>query len=691
MCSRFGSAAAIAALVAALVATPAASAGAQEWNDARTTDLVRRAVARRQVSDTSLVDYRARAHGYLSFLAQLGDTLVEPPKLVKTDELMVDVYWKSPSFGKQVIVGRRDTMLVPGDIGYYSDRYGIVQSNFPDRIRMGDGQDVRDVPHPVSTAMGEYEYRIRDSLALQIPGRRVEVYEVDVRPRDETQPRVVGSLFLERTTGDIVRMSLTFTRAAILDRRIEVLAVTLDNALIDERFWLPRHQELEVRRAGTWFDFPARGIIRARWDVTGHEVNRGLAMSLFAGPPIVSANLDSVRRFPFPGQVLDRLPDNVLPVAPEDVARVTAVATELITRRALAKAQGSAVAASGVSDFIRVNRVEGMALGIGARFRPTAGVGIAVRARYGFGDADLKGGVAIDVAARGNMSVSLFAERTFRDVGDDAEVSLLRNSIAAQEFGADLTDPYDVRQAGVALSLGAPGSTHWRIEVAAGSERALGVHASPSTGRYAPTIPAAAVDGVHLAVTADRAITPSFTEGSLRLHGELRLGSYEPVGLGDARSVARFAGSATYTRPFAMWTLVTHTTLAIVASDRPVLPQHLVYLGGPVSGPGYDFHEFVGQVGASQRIEARFAVPFFGIPLGRYGRVPPSATLAPFVHAVAIGDVPAGAPRGGAVYPAAGVGLLLIHELLRIDVARGLRDGRWTFAVDVARAFWGVL
>ena len=176
----------------------------------------------------------------------------------------------------------------------------------------------------------------------------------------------------------------------------------------------------------------------------------------------------------------------------------------------------------------------------------------------------------------------------------------------------------------------------------------------------------------------------------MRLHGEVRLGKYTPIGIADPRSVGRIAGSATYTRPMAAWTLVTHTTFAAVASDRPVVPQHLVYLGGPVTGPGYDYHEFVGRYGASQRVEARFGIPFVAIPLGRFGRVPGSATLAPFVHVVGVGGTPAGAARSG-VYPAAGVGLLVIQDLLRFDVARGLRDGRWTFGVDVARAFWGVL
>jgi hypothetical protein len=29
--------------------------------------------------------------------------------------------------------------------------------------------------------------------------------------------------------------------------------------------------------------------------------------------------------------------------------------------------------------------------------------------------------------------------------------------------------------------------------------------------------------------------------------------------------------------------------------------------------------------------------------------------------------------------------------MLRLDVARGLRNGRWTFSLDVAREFWSVL
>ena len=83
--------------------------------------------------------------------------------------------------------------------------------------------------------------------------------------------------------------------------------------------------------------------------------------------------------------------------------------------------------------------------------------------------------------------------------------------------------------------------------------------------------------------------------------------------------------------------------------------------------------------------------PFFSIPLGRYGRAPGSMTLAPFATAVWVDRSPAFTyPRQG-WYPSLGIGALTLFEVLRFDVARGLRSGRWTFSVDVARDFWSVL
>src|SRR5687768_8911732 len=168
---------ALAALLTAVVvnsgmlALGSSTAAAQTWNDARTRALVEQATARRaaQLADSALVDYQAAAHGYLTFLAQVGEGFPEPPKIVKADELALEVYWRSPDLSKQRIVGRRDTLLLPTDISYHRDHLGIVQNNFPDIIRLGDGDEVSDVPHPLSRrGAREYEFAITDSLAIRL-------------------------------------------------------------------------------------------------------------------------------------------------------------------------------------------------------------------------------------------------------------------------------------------------------------------------------------------------------------------------------------------------------------------------------------------------------------------------------------------------------------------------------------------
>jgi hypothetical protein len=86
--------------------------------------------------------------------------------------------------------------------------------------------------------------------------------------------------------------------------------------------------------------------------------------------------------------------------------------------------------------------------------------------------------------------------------------------------------------------------------------------------------------------------------------------------------------------------------------------------------------------------------------LGRFGRTPAEAKLAPFANAVVLRtlDTRGASPSLGPLspnstnlYPSVGVGILGFFDLLRFEVGRGLRDGRWTFSVDVTRDIWSVL
>lgn len=688
-------------LLLASVVRPA-PALAQEWDTQPARALAERATMRRseQLADTALRDYRAVARGFLTFLAQVGEGFPDPPRVVKADELAVEVYWAAPNRSRQVIVGRRDTLLLPGDIQYYQDRFGIIQNNFADRIRLGDGNDVADVPHPLSTAgLQAYHFALGDSITIRVGGEAIRVVEVKFRPRDESAPRAVGTLYVDRANAAVARMALTFTSAAILDRRIETLAVTLENGLVDGRFWLPRRQELEVGRTGTWLDFPARGIIRGRWEVDDYEVNQGFTQAFFAGPEITRLSLEELRRYDFGGPILEALPDDVREVTDADVARVREQAEALVRQRALARASGAALSARRVSDFIRVNRVEGLALGAGGVWRPAPGYALTLRGRYGLDDERVKGRLSLSRRHPAPGGVELFVERAYREAGDAQESSLVLNSLAAQEFGSDYTDPYDVRAAGLGVTMGDWLGLRWRAEGAWESQRPLAVHAAPSHGAYEPTLLAADVEGARLSLFADRALAAGPLGTELRWSAELQGGLFDDgvgdEGGGDLR-YARLTLRADAERLLARGRLVLATTaVGVAGGDGERLPQTWAYFGGPTTGPGYDFHTLAGRAALSQRVEWRRGVPFPAIPLGRFGRAPARMTLAPYLHAVALDGrtfaLPGRPERAAGVYPAVGVGGLFLFDLIRLDVARGLRDGRWMFGVDVTRTLWGIL
>src|SRR6266516_3803061 len=290
-------------LALAMIVAAGRLSAQQTWNDPRSRSLVEHATERRasQLADTALVDYKATAHGYVTFLAQFGEGFPEPPKIVKADELGLEVYWRAPDLSKQRIMGRRDTLLLPTDINYHRDHLGIVQNNFRNIIRIGEGEEVQDVPHPLSpTGLEVYDFAIHDSLQIRLGSRVLDVYEVRVRPKDDRQPRTVGSVYIDRESGEVVRMTFSFTRAALIDKDLEDVSVVLENGLIDGRFWLPRRQEIEIRRTGSWLDYPARDIIRGRWEICCYEVNKGIPVTMFTGPEIVVAPAADRAMNPFP-------------------------------------------------------------------------------------------------------------------------------------------------------------------------------------------------------------------------------------------------------------------------------------------------------------------------------------------------------------------------------------------------------
>lgn len=700
-----------------------AAARRPSWNDSLALDHVARAILRRgtQLTDSTLLDYRATAKGFLAFLAQLGEEFTDPPRVVQSEELALQVAWWQPGRSAQQLVGRRDTTLMPANVGYYRDRYGVVLDNLPDRIRLGDGFDVADVPHPLASGADTlYEYQRGETFSMRLPDRTLLVDEIRFRPRNVRAPRAVGSVYLDRESSAVVRLSLTFTRGAILDRRIETLVVTLENSLVRGRWWLPRRQEVEVVRRSTWLDVPVRGIVRGHWDVSQYEVNEGVDALTQQLPRWSSVSRDSLSRWEFTGRVVDVLPPDMRLARDDDVRSAQERAEAAVRAAALARPMTLAAAGRGVSDAIRHSRTEGLALGFGLAHRWPQAITLSGRVRYGVDDGAPKGRLALDLRPPlgGAPLAELFFERQYRELGN-RERAGVTNSVASLFLGSDYTTPVDV------LSLGAqwrPGaSRRFTLRAAYEQEDALAVVSRPFSGLFAPVLPAWSLRGarVDLAVSGRAG-----TVGEVQRAWSLRLIGAQATG---TRSVERLvygvvaAGVPSLDRPSDVNAAREETVrplafrleadgrvelplahgLSLVASvqggvttGRDVPPQWLQFAGGPWSGPGYGFHAFAGRAIASPRLEMRLPVPFPSIGLGKYGRAPARAQLAPFAQVVLLGgasDDPRVATYTNGVYPALGMGVLLFYDLLRVDVARGVHQGEWRFSLDVDRAFWGIL
>ncbi len=376
-------------VVAAAVAAPL---DAQQWSSPEAQVVVAQAVRRRVDArgGDALRSYRAHAHGFVFFSTQVGEALNEPPRLIKADELDVEVYWQTPGVSKQVITAWRDRRFLPTDISYHSDHLRVVLDNLPNRISLGDGDEVRGVLHPFAPdGPDQYEYAITDSVSLESAQRTLRLVGVDFRPMSPPPGAglAVGRAYIDRATGDIVRLRLGFTAAAYRDEAVEDITLLLENSLTDGQFWLPVRQEIEIRRRVAWFDFPARTLIRVRWAITGIEPNAVIDPAVFGGGVRgMTAPADSSGTWE---QTLEEaFADAAQPLTQQDMEAVRLEVERLVGRQALQTLRGARVGANSVSDLVRVNRVQGLRLGLGG----TVGThGIELKGWLGYGTSDSRG------------------------------------------------------------------------------------------------------------------------------------------------------------------------------------------------------------------------------------------------------------------------------------------------------------
>ena len=660
---------------------------AQQWNSAAALALAGRGTLRRQAvqADTALRSYRTRAHGFVFFLAQVGEGLREPPRLVKADELEVEVYWRAPEWSKQVILGWRNGAFLPYGINYHRDHLGIVTNNFGNLIRIGEGDEVRDVVHPLSPAgLGLYDFAVDDSLAVESGAGQLTVYELLIRPRDFHQPRVVGSAYLSAQSADLVRFRFSFTPSAYLDHELEDITVVLENAVWEQRFWLPRRQEMEIRRRTTWLDFPARGIIRGRWEIPDYELNAAIPDSVLGGEAIGGLQAarpdDSTWHEPLARAVAGV----AAPVNRQDMNDLRLEVERIAGARLLAGLPTTRLAAGSVSDIVHVNRVQGLTLGAGATFAlAQSRVDLSPSIALGTSDGRLTGGLAVATGS-GATRLTIGASRRIRDISDVPIISPLLNSLTAQEGGDDHGDYLLLDAIGGSLRHRLSGRHAVSLELAAERSRSVAVAASPATGSYRPNPPLGAGTYGVARIRLERG------SGGIGLRHDVR----------GALGVEGGTGPTDYLRASAngQWLSRLGGGELLVRADvgwgtRGLPASRSFVLGGRGTLVGEPFRAYGGRRSALLHTEWRFDVPVPAIALGSFASTGRTITVAPFLAAGWADRTPPLLPwvGTGGVRPVAGVALEWLMRLIRIEAGVGLRGGGFSLTVDISRDWWSIL
>jgi hypothetical protein len=650
------------------------------WDAAVAMQLMRRASLRRAapLADTSLHNYRGRAEGYLYLF---GDRPASSQHLLlNVSQVGLALYWKQPGIWRQRVVGMRRESPIPNGVRFHVDHFTMIQNGFGNTMRVGGGDEVRDVMHPAAPGAGTfYHYRLADSLELVAAGTRIRVYEVQVKPRDTSMPGIVGSVYLDKASAAIVRMNFTFTPASYVRPGIDYINISMDNALYKERYWLPREQLVEIRRAMPFMDLGVGSVIRSRIKVQDYELNASIPDSIFQARPIVAGRFMFLADYPFERGVFDDLNDAGLRKPPE-LTELRKEAEDIVRQELLSGLPPVRFYAPDMTSLFRYNRAEGVFLGAGLSYTPKSNQRYDVLAGYALGsDLPSVHARAIHNASIGDVMIEGYARRR-NDLGLAHPGAGFWNTLSAAASADDYLDLWYStglraslqRALGETMTATITASAEEQGSASRVKDRAI-FNRSASFRDVLPIEEGRDFAGTLALARSSNAGTRFSWSGSAELTG----GAFESHSyVRTTLSLGGFVTNESRSRDARVTLLSGHTTSGDV-------PQHMFLVGGRGTVPGYDYRSFVGRSAAVMNAQAGVRVinRWLGVRvLGAAASVADDPVLTTAQRAAGW------SVRGtDGVRASAGLGVGLLWSTVNVDVMRGLNGGHWEVDLSIGR------
>ena len=232
--------------------------------------LVERAMARRRASDSLVRDYQATIRYRLS--VGIGRRVWSKVPATAVEEQVARVQWQQPNDLRVDVIGRRfQTRSRALQLSSVWDRPWFVPRGVDDSVRIFSNEfPATGALHPLaSSGPAWYRYAVTGELTVTpAHGEALRLLRLEVTPRRAGPALVVGQMWIDSATAEVVRFTFRYLGTALwvraeegprgpdsakarrlnaLGNRVVSIDADLEYALQEGRYWMPYRQVIAGR------------------------------------------------------------------------------------------------------------------------------------------------------------------------------------------------------------------------------------------------------------------------------------------------------------------------------------------------------------------------------------------------------------------------------------------------------------